>query len=256
MEKDGGDRLLTAQIEDKIRTCSEQYVMTHTAFLDMRQATLAEKAASDAGARRLLFGGFPDAERRVMIFLPDYMDEEAALDPENCPLSLLKVESPKGSRPLTHRDYLGSLMNLGIKREVVGDIVVREGGADIVILREMEDYLLSSWARAGRNSLSVRTAPLSEFDPGEIKTEELRDTVASLRLDAVISSVFRLSRGRAQEAVRQGLIYVNGMQCLKADAEVKAGDKLVLRGKGKAVLKEAGGLSRKGRIGITAERYL
>ena len=255
MERDE-DKILIAQTEDKIRTCSEQYVMTHTAFLDMRQATLAEKAAFSAGARRLLFGGYPDAERRVMIFLPDYMSKDDALDPDNCPLSLLKVSVPKGSKPLTHRDYLGSLMNLGIKREVLGDIIVRSGGADIVILKEMEDYLMSSWARAGRNNLSVSAAALTELDLGELRTEEIRDTVASLRLDAVISSVFRLSRGKAQEAVRQGLIYVNGIQCLKPDAEVEAGDKLVLRGKGKAVLREAGGLSRKGRIGIRAERYL
>ena len=230
--------------------------MTHTAFLDMRQAVLAENLAKDLKARFCLFGGYGDAERRIMAFLPDYMDEDDLAEGEGCPLSLLKVSSPKGSRALTHRDYLGSILGLGIKREVVGDIVVRPDGADIVILREMEDFLLSEYTKAGRNNLSVKTAALSALDPGEIHTEELHDTVASLRLDNVVGSAFRLSRGRAQEAIRQGIVYRNSMQCLKPDAEVREGDRIVLRGKGKAVLKTVGGMSRKDRINITITRYM
>ncbi|MBQ4505893.1 MAG: RNA-binding protein [Firmicutes bacterium] len=250
------DRLLLAQIEDRIRSCQDQYALTHTAFLDMRQAALAEKLARDLKARFSLFGGYDDAERRIMAFLPDYMDEAQLAEGDDCPLSLLKVSSPKGSRQLTHRDYLGSILGLGIKREVVGDIIVRPDGADILILREMEDFLLSEYTKAGRNNLTVRTAPLSELDLGEIRTEDAHDTVASLRLDSVVGSAFRLARGKAQEAVRAGLVYKNGMQCLKPDAEVSEGDKIVLRGKGKAVLKEIGGMSRKDRINITITRYM
>ena len=139
---------------------------------------------------------------------------------------------------------------------MTGDIIVREDGADIIILKEISDFLLVNYEKAGRTALSLTSADLSCLDTGTVNIEEKRDTVASLRLDGLVSSVFGLSRGKAQEAVKSGIVFVNNAATLKPDLQLAEGDKLVLRGHGKAVLREISGKSRKDRIYVIFDRYL
>ena len=169
---------------------------------------------------------------------------------------MLKLSVPKGSKPLTHRDYLGSLLGLGVERSVAGDILVRENGADIIVLKEMAEYLAQNLIQVGRAEVSAKVCGLDALDFGEQRTEEYTDTVASLRLDSVAASAFRMARGKAQEFIKQGLVSVNGRQILKADAEVSEGDRISMRGKGKAILSQVGGKSRKDRIVVTITRFL
>lgn len=245
------DDLLLAGIEDKIRQSIDNYIVTNTTFLDMRQRTLAEaKCRQHKGLRYCFYGGYDDAERTVAMFLPDYAELE-----EYNPLALLRI-AQNGHRPLSHRDYLGSLMGLGIKREIIGDILVRDNGADIVIIKEMGDFLLYNYEKAGRTSLKAEIVPIGELILPEILFEEKRDTVASLRLDNVVASAFSMSRGRAAEAIESGLVFVNGLQSEKSDRQIKEGDKLVLRGKGKILLKAVGGVTKKDRISIVIQKYV
>ncbi len=257
MEKE--DQLLLAAIQDKYDQCSERFCPAASAFLDMRQCSLAEQ--NFRYTRHFLWGGYPDAERKIIVFIPEYYDGHPAdpgfrLQPEDEFLEVLRVSVPKGSRPLSHRDYLGSIMALGIDRSIIGDILVHPLGADIVILKSMEDYLLSSYTNAGRENLSTEIVPIDQIQLAEVRTQIKRDTVASLRFDNLISSAFNLSRGKAQEAIRAGLAGINGLQVLKPDAEVAEGDKITLRGSGKAVLKEVGGTTRKDRITVVLEKYV
>ena len=220
----------------------------------MSECVLAEDLSRREALDGILFGGYEDAERRIMAFLPEYWESTWLMNDES-PLAVLRVSIPKGSRKLTHRDYLGAILSLGVERGVVGDILVREDGADIIILREMADFFLANLVRAGRDNLSCCILPLEKLDTGSVTIETFRDTVASLRLDNVVSSVFKTSRGGAQEAIRQGVVSLNDRQTLKPDAEVREGDKIVLRGRGKAVLKEVGGRSRKDRLTLIFDRY-
>ena len=252
MEKD--ERLLLASIEDKARRCQRTNAPQHTGFLSLEQCAAAEDICRGEHYRGLLYGGYEDAERRVMIFLPDYMDEED-IPGQFQPLSAIRAELSKGAQKLSHRDYLGALLGLGVERSVIGDILVRDDGADIIVLAEMADFFVRNFEKAGRMNLHVSQIELDSIKQSYVDHSEITDTVASLRLDNLISSAFRLSRGAAQEAVRQGLVSVNGRQSLKADMALDEGDKLVLRGKGKAVLKEVGGRSRKDRIIVTIDKY-
>ncbi|MBR6025332.1 MAG: hypothetical protein IK069_01085, partial [Firmicutes bacterium] len=127
------DEILLNYIEDKKRQCEEQYMLTSTACLDIRQLAIAENELRCT--KHLNYGGYDDAERRVILFLPDYADADAPLSEDDNPLALLRVSIPKGGKKLTHRDYLGSVLSLGIDRNVTGDILVRDDGADIVILK-------------------------------------------------------------------------------------------------------------------------
>ena len=147
-------------------------------------------------------------------------------------------------------------MGLGIERSVVGDILVREDGADAVVLSDMADYLAQNLTSVGMAAASCSVLDISELITGQQRTEDIRDTVASLRLDSICASAFRAARGKAQDAIRAGLVSVNGRQVLKPDTELSEGDRISLRGKGKAALKEVGGRTRKDRISVIITRWI
>ncbi len=246
------EKMLLAAASDRLRQCEEQYIPTRSDFLDMHQRSLVESMLKNEkhDCRVEFFGGYDDAERVVCCFLPDYASEES-----DSGLAVARVSVTPGGRQLTHRDYLGSLLGLGIKREKTGDIIVRPDGADIVIAEELSDFILFNYDKAGRTSLSVEILPIDQLYITEKRFRESEDTVASLRLDNVISSAFGISRSRAAEAIKKGIVFVNNIECLKVDKDVTEGDKLVLRGKGKAYLTEIGGTSRKGRVYVKFRVY-
>ena len=255
MEITKEDKMLLAGAEDKYKQCLDQYRLTYTNFLDIRQRSLVESMVngipgSGKDVRCVFYGGYEDAERTIAVFLPDYADES------ECPISVVRAKAPANGRKLTHRDYLGALMGLGLKREMVGDILTNERGADIIVMDDIKDFILLNYSKAGRVSLQLDEASISELIIPERKTVTTRDTVASLRLDNVVSSAFKLSRAKAAEAIRAGLVFLNSIEAEKTDMQVKEGDKLVLRGKGKAILTEVGGKTRKDRIPVVIERYM
>lgn len=250
------DDMLLAAIDDKRAQCEERCKMTHTGFLDMRQA--AEAAGFLRGCTNvLLWGGYDDAERRICVFLPEYMTAEDAKDGGDCPLRVLRVTLPKnGGGSLSHRDYLGALLALGVDRSVAGDILVRKDGADIIVLESMADYLQRNYSGAGRTVFAkTEILPVGRLDRGSQESFEKRDTVASLRLDGLVASAFNLSRGKAQEAIRQGLVAVDSFPAEKPDMNVAEGSRLVLRGMGKAVLTTVGGTTRKDRITVVWTKF-
>ena len=113
-----------------------------------------------------------------------------------------------------------------------------------------------NYSKAGRTSFSVELHSIDEIRVPELRVKEIRDTVASLRLDSIVASAFGISRSSAAEAIRKGLVYVNSMQTVKTDMQVNEEDRIVLRGKGKACLREVGARTRKDRIFVGIERYL
>ena len=128
----------------------------------------------------------------------------------------------------------------------------RNGG----VLDTVADFLLSSWNSAGRARLTVTEIPAAHLHIPEVRCEEVRDTVSSLRLDAVAASGFSLSRGKAADLIASGRVQLNHRECVKPDHAVAQGDVLSCRGLGKCVLTEVGGPSKKGRILIVLERYV
>lgn len=262
MEKE--DRILLAGMEDKIRQTEEQYRMTNSRFLDLRQRSLAEVMSRSrcGGIIYGFYGGYEDAERVVEVFFPpermegDSIEEHFRRVPEDNPLTVIRAELKKGTPPLSHRDYLGALMGLGIKREMTGDIIVRDDGADIIVLREAAEFLLLHYTKAGRANLTLSEVAVDGLRAAEGHGEEITASVASLRLDNVVAAAFHVPRNRAAEAVEAGIIYVNGICEKKTDRRVKEGEKIVFRGKGRARLLSAGGKNGKGRMKITLRRNI
>lgn len=263
------DELLIAKIEDKISQTSDRYMLTSGDFLDTHQRRVCQDFCKSRKlpVKVLFYGGYEDAERTMPVFLPDYIEV-----PEGCSFaelpdeikSLLKVArvtAPKGSRKLFHRDYLGSLLALGLDREVTGDILVREpdersgGGADIILQSEIADFIDLNYDKAGRTNLTVEILGIEELDTGTVNIEEKTDTVASLRLDSIVASAFGLSRAKAAEAIKRGIVSVNSMEATKVDMEMAQADKIVMRGRGKVILAEVGGTTRKDRTRIKFNIY-
>jgi RNA-binding protein YlmH len=250
------DELITARIEDKIAQCRDGYYVTSTGLLDTHEQALAIAASRHAaGVRTFMYGGYDEAERRMLVCVPRDipMDDEEAVEGL---LRVLRVKLPTISRELSHRDYLGSLLGLGIDRRLTGDILVRPDGADIFIVPGIEEFLLKELHRIGPVEVKTEAVPVEELIVPEARVEFIKDSLSSVRLDSVVSSAFRISRGKAAEAVRKGLVSVDHAECIKPDAAVHEGASIVLKGKGKAVLEETGGESRKGRIRIVIKRYI
>lgn len=257
------DELLISQAEDNIRKCRDRNMPQATGFLDPHQQSVVRTRfrAGDEITRIIYYGGYDDAERVMMIFLPDYvlMPKEAGGSTEHIDrvldelMSIVRVthsvrsRASSAGRPVSHSDYLGSLMGLGISRESVGDILVRDDGADIIVPSEIADYIVKELGQAGKATLEAERKPISELILPVRELKEYTDTVASLRLDNFVSSAFGLSRGKAVTAIKSGLVFINHMEAMKPSLMVKEGDEVVVRHKGRAILSEIGGTSRKGR---------
>ena len=255
------DEILLSHARDLKTKCADSSVITNTAFLDMRQRTLLislEKEQSKY-ASQFYFGGFGDAERTVCVFLPKFYEADSAEEffsenPEDNPLSVIRVDKDKFT-VLSHRDYLGALMGLSIKREMLGDIITDENGAFVICLKTVERFILENLKSAGRATVRCRKAEFSEMKKTEEKYDEIFSSVASTRLDCIVAAAFKLSRGNAAKAIESGIVFVNGVQILKTDYKVDEGEKIVLRGSGKAVLSEIKGESKKGRTHIIIKKY-
>lgn len=248
--------LLLSLIDDKLRKCEDGYMLTHTHFLSLGERSAAMAHLKNRYPNYLFWGGYPDAERTVLFLLPDYMEKEGfSPSEEDEPLCVVRCRTTS-SRPLTHRDYLGSLLGLGLERDVIGDIIVHESGADIIAMKSISDYLLANFTKAATASLKVSVDTIGNLEPPTFRTELIRESVASLRLDNMLSAVFNVSRGDASEAISRGMVFVNDTEASKPDMRISEGDKLVLRGKGKAYFREQGGTTRKGRLSVLFEKYI
>lgn len=252
--KDPEERMTLARVLDRMGRAQSRSIPCATQFLSPAQRAAAEPLLSACGHPRHLFhGGYEGAERTVCVFLPDWQEPEDWDAGEE--LAAIEAVFPPNAE-LTHRDLLGGLMGIGLTREKVGDIIVLDGRAQIAALKEAAPIILSQFDQAGRYRLKLREIPLADLSPAPVQVRLVKDTVATLRLDAVVSSGFSIARGKAADLIAAGKVSVNHRECLKSDKAVAEGDILTCRGLGKCVLKTVGGQSRKGRIMIEMERYV
>lgn len=253
--RNGEDRILLARVMDKLELSQSRDIPSHTAFLSPGEQALVNDLLSACGhPRHLFWGGCPDSERNICLFPASWQEEQTVLS--DGPLTAVEAKFPSNAS-LTHRDILGSLMGLGITREVLGDILFPQPGlCQVVVLRDAASILLSQWESAGRWKADLREIPLASLTPRPAQVKTIRDTVAALRLDAVTAAAFSLSRSRACALIASGKVALNHRECIKADRLVAQGDVLTCRGLGKCLVKEIPGQSKKGRTMLVMERYV
>lgn len=244
------EKIFKAHIMDKHGDCFNKNFKSVTRFLNLNEQTMVQQMKKEFYAPFKLWGGYDDAERKLLCFYPEWDEGDMSEF-----LKIIKV-SHSGYKKLSHRDYLGSVLSLGISRDFIGDILVFGGYALIIVKSEMADFIELNYSKAGKTNLTAEILEIQSIEIPENNIREVTDTVSSLRLDAVVSSAFSVSRGAAAAFISAGSVYVNDMLTQKVDFKVSQGDKIKVQKKGRAILKEVGGLSRKGRIAIKIERHI
>ena len=235
---------------DLARRAEQRGVPANTGFLTPAERYALEHDPALRGASMVFSGGYPDAERTMAFFLPDWMEQDGLdLSEHICALHLTAAFGSPG-----HRDYMGAILGMGVGREWVGDILV-DGSEAIALCQPSVLRHLLSIDKVGRFGVRTEQIPLEAVPRREKHSEERRFTVMSPRLDAVAAGLFHLSRTETARQIALGALSLNYAACLKPDAPVKEGDVLSLRGTGKGCVTEIGGSSRKGRLFVTAELY-
>lgn len=233
---------------DKLTACESKNIITATRFLDTHKQALCERMLKSMGIQNYFFdGGYPDAERKICVFLPDYPIE-------NDTITALRAEKSRQDN-LSHRDYLGSLMGLGIKREYIGDILVHENGADIIVLEEIVDYLMLEYRKAGKKQLELSIIDKATLKTGEDSFTIIKESVSSMRFDLITATAFSLSRTLSSEMIEKGKVLLNGLECAKPDKQLSIGDKINIRGRGKIEILSELGKSKKGKTIIEMKKY-
>lgn len=244
---DAERELLMAKLRDCVRTAQKR--PCYLGFLDESEAAFCREFLRREPAGHMLWGGYPDAERVIAGFFPDYMEPSA----EDFPLAALTFTFRAEDR-LGHRDFLGSFMRLGIERSVMGDILVEEGRAVAFVRREMERYFMENLRKVGRAGVKLE-AGYREPLPAIREYKDVGGVVASDRLDCITALLCRTSRGKAAGLISAGAVMVNHQEVLSADRRLKEHDIISVRGHGKYVLDSFGPLTGKGRVTVKCRKY-
>lgn len=249
------DKLLMSKILDKAAKAQKSGSIAHSDFLDPYQRNTIEKAlGKDMGLEYEFSGGYIGAERVIIIFRPNFISSYSEDDADN-PLKVLNI-TLHGREVLTHRDYLGSLMGLGIKREKIGDILVKDESCAVIVLSEIADFIKYNLLKVSNVKVNADIVSVDQLEASEPKTRVINTTVASLRLDSIAGSGFGMSRSKAVEFIRSEKVSLNWEITTNLTKQVKEGDVISIRGKGRMVVDGVGGTTRKGRISVLLKRLV
>ncbi len=259
--------ILTKRVNELSQRAYQNNYVTHTQFLTVaEQAQFLETAGKNSICREdheglsgrvngcgwVLYGGWSEAERRVLCFLPDYLDagglcRQEEENPEIVSCLHVTPVNRRFAEDLTHRDYLGALMNLGIERDRIGDILARDGEAFLYVMKENADMICRELIRIRHTSVSCCCVAASSCTI--LPTfREMEGSVSSERLDAILAMVYHLSRGKAQELVEQEQVMVDGKTAYSGGYDLKEGSRVSVRGYGKFQYLGVGAQTKKGRF--------
>lgn len=249
------DKLLISKLFDKLEMCEIRNKLETLGFLDLYQRSVLEKCMLGVTTQYMFYGGFDASERTMLILCPNKLDIELIKDSFFKIVRIILPNDLKGK--YQHKNYLGALMKLGIKREKVGDILVREDGADIVVEKDIAEYMkqgLEEFTRFSKSNFEI--LEIQQLEKTENKKQEISIIVPSLRLDCIVSELIRNSRTRANEAILAGRVFVNSENILKNSKFIKPGDIITIRGKGKFEFSEIIANTKKDRSVLKMFQYI
>lgn len=245
-------KILLAQINDLAEKAIRDQEPQWTGFLEPPDREQAQAVLSwNPQVRFNAFGGYAKAERRRMVIYPDYYIVET-IQPA---LAFLEI-TVKSPEPLGHRDYLGAILSLGIKREKLGDLLVAPDRCQLVLVPELVDFLSTHLKKVGNHPVELTEIDPEQLNPPQQREKVIKSTVASLRLDAIAGLGFGQSRTKMVREIRSERVKVNWKIEKNPDAPLEPGAVISIRGRGRVVFKEITGTSKKGRIGIVLVRML
>lgn len=253
------DRILVAQILDKIEMVRTRNKPQNTDFLDLYQKTLVNKLFNQLEYQNYrFFGGVQEAEREIAFFIPDKYNEAMIEKLLNSVIKVIRITLPNTiPTTYTHREYLGGLMKLGIERKKIGDILVTKEGADILVSDDIYEFLRMQLPQLKRfMEAEIESISINELEVPIVQKEEIKIIVASLRLDSIVSELVRTSRSKATEYLRAERVFVNGINEIKPAKTMKEGDKITIRGKGRFEIRQIEGNTKKGRVIVKVLKFV
>ncbi len=253
------DKICLSQVLDKIEFSKTREKIEYTDFLDMYQVSLVENFLRKINFKTYqLYGGYEEAERKVLLVYPEKYDEKMIAKNYDKILKIVRVILPEEEKgKYSHRNYLGGIVKLGLKREKVGDILVQEEGADIITLEDFSNILKQELPHLTRfENSKIQVEDIQDLKKREVKVEQVKIIVPSLRLDNFVSDLARTSRSKAVQIIEQERVFVNGQNEKKASKQVKINDIITIRGKGRFVIKGFDGTTRSGRTVVVVEKYV
>lgn len=258
MEKE--EVLLRKRLIELSNIAYQRGIMMYSDFLNLNELNILHTTPKDSfPVPYRTFGGYDPSERQMAVFLPDafymYMDEDAIRD--SYPISILRIKplQEKFAEELTHRDYLGALLNLGITRAKTGDILIHDKEAYVFVHRELAEFLTKELTRVRHTTVQAQEVENTDFD-WEPKYEEIKGTVASVRLDSLLSLAFSSSRSKLTALIEGGRVYVNGKLITSNGYHVKDGDIISVRQMGRFRYDGIVSETKKGRYYVRIRKYI
>lgn len=254
---DKENQMFLRHLQDLAELCYQREMPVYTDFLNLHEQTVFLSALSEfSHVHVCLDGGYETAERKIVCFLPVSGKVWEKGDKRHLPVIPVRIASAAGkfTVPCSHRDYLGAVLNLGIERNKIGDILVGNGFAYVLCIRKMADYLMSGLTSVRRNPVRCEVASFDDLE-GTISFTTITGSIASLRMDALLALFLKTSRSKASECLEEEKVFLNGKLCLSNTAEPKAGDIISVRGTGKFVFDGVLSSTKKGRQMVQARKY-
>ncbi len=232
------------KILDKIRQYEKTGDIQYTDFLD--PAELIESKSTYDKYIHIEFGGFKESERKILLIGSDSIDDVKEA------IKIIKIISPK---KLSHREVLGSVLGLGLKRDVIGDIIINDNVANLFVASSIFKYIVQNLDRVGKEKIKLEEIGYEEILEKKEEFTEFKTTVASLRIDSAISSAYGLSRAQAVTLVDSGRVKINYLDCNSSSKQVRENDLISVRGFGRFIIEEVLGETKKGRTSIKLKIY-
>jgi len=249
------ETLIKRKILDAATKAYQQNIYTYTNFLGISELAVYHSMSKDLSfIEHHCFGGNDACERQMIQF----GSEKDFGYSEKFPIHLIKISplSPKFAEKLNHRDYLGALMNTGIERSLLGDIIIKELDAYLFCVNHISDFITKNVFSVKHTNVTCTICNDTAIEMLQPKLKELEVIAASPRVDAVVASITKLSRNSANDLFAAKKIYINGICCENKSCQLKAGDILVIRGTGKFIYESCGNETRKGRVYIHLKQYI
>ena len=255
------DRLLVSKLLDKIEFVNKRNSVEHTDFLDMRQRQLLERVMLELKiSNYVATGGYKTAERTVLVIYPEKLEEIIKNDQfdYNTIFEVVRINLPNELKGIySHRDYLGAIIKIGMKREKVGDIITSKDGADLIVLKESEKYIISGLKELTRFSKAIfQSWGIEKLNIEEPKTQLIDIIIPSMRIDSIVSEIIRTSRAKAVTIIKEERVFINHELVTKGAKEVKENDMITVRGKGRFKIGKIINNTRKGNLVLEVEKYV
>lgn len=242
------NKILLSHLDDLLSSVKKGRKYAFSSFLNVEQLSLVYSSLVSENVNYAVFGGYEDAERCIIGFGCDEIPESYLF-----PISTISF-SLKNNESINHRNVLGSLMSLGVKRECIGDILFKDGFCYLFADSKISDFLITNFNAV--SSMRIEPETVTEQVEFVKEYESINATVSSLRLDCVVGELANKSRSASSQLIESGLVFVNSVQCQKKDKNITENDVISIRRVGKFKIGQVLGHTKKNRIKLNILKYI